>query len=245
MIERMRISAKKLGGLNMPDFCPRCFWIRAHMRGEPPFSIFPQVFGHIDRYTKKVVHGYLDEVGEAPSWLKELGKITGYIDPPNPDAFQMMIDDNVLLTGEADAILVLNDGKLVIADYKTAFPKGDDDHLYAMYLVQLNAYALLAEYLDLGTVDSLSLVYTKPMTGDASARLKANRRDDGFCLGFSAELLKIPLDKTIVPKLAKKAWEIYSEPTCPVGRIGCRECRQAEEMQAMAKKVKASYASIK
>src|ERR1035437_6601590 len=64
-----RISAKKLGELAMPDFCPRCFWIRQHMDGDPPFFIFPRIFNDIDNFTKRVVQGWFDEKGKAPPWL--------------------------------------------------------------------------------------------------------------------------------------------------------------------------------
>lgn len=60
----------------------------------------------------------------------------------------MPIGDDVLLTGEADAILKREDGSLLIGDCKTAFPEGDDDTLYPMYLAQLNGYAMLAEHHD-------------------------------------------------------------------------------------------------
>jgi len=49
---QLRISAKNLGELARPEFCPRCFWLRAHAK-RLPFQIFPGIFSSIDAYTKR------------------------------------------------------------------------------------------------------------------------------------------------------------------------------------------------
>lgn len=245
-MDKLQISAKKLGELAMPDFCPRCFWICAHMKGELPFQIFPQIFGHIDRYTKRVVHVYIDEHGVAPPWLEILGDVNNYIDPPNSASFRMPFGDNILLTGEADAILKCKDGSLIIADYKTAFAKTDDDPLYPIYKVQLNAYALLASHCGFGTAASLALIYMEPWTGEESAKLTINQREDGFALGFHATVLEVPLNSKIITALAEKAWKIYCEPSCPEGTKGCKNCRQTKELNDVQMRVlgsKAAYAA--
>lgn len=53
----LRISAKALGELALPDFCLRCFWLKLHAR-RLPFQIFPGIFRSIDVYTKRVVHAW-------------------------------------------------------------------------------------------------------------------------------------------------------------------------------------------
>ena len=78
----LRISAKNLGELTLPDFCQRCFWLKLHIR-QLPFQIFPGIFSSIDANTKRVVHVWIDGNGGAPFGLDELGVVTGYIDPPH------------------------------------------------------------------------------------------------------------------------------------------------------------------
>jgi hypothetical protein len=231
----MQISAKKLGWLAMPSFCPRCFWIRTHMNGEPPFSVFPKIFNEIDRFEKRVVHGWFDE-GTVPPWLTDLGVI-GYINPPHSSKFRMPLGDDVLLTGEADAIFKRQDGFLTIADYKTAYCAGTDDPLYPVYEVQLNAYALLAEHLGLGKVSHLALIYAEPCTSDLTARAESTRRKDGFCLPFRTRILEIPLNTDLVPALAIAAREIFDITTCPPCKDGCRDCEQSTEMFATTGRV--------
>ena len=84
MTDRLRISAKKLGRLAQPTFCPRCFWILTHMTCDTPYSVFPRIFTDLDVYTKRLVHGWFDDEGKAPPWLKALAELTGYIEPRLP-----------------------------------------------------------------------------------------------------------------------------------------------------------------
>ena len=70
MSEPITISAKNLGGVAMPGFCPRCFWIQMHAEGIP-YQIFPGIFSSIDSYGKRLVHGWFDRHQSAPPWLSE------------------------------------------------------------------------------------------------------------------------------------------------------------------------------
>ena len=83
MSNQIRISAKNLGALAMPDFCPRCFWLKLRMENKLPFQIFPGIFSSIDSYTKNIVHSWFDTHGCCPVWLSELGEIKGYVNPPH------------------------------------------------------------------------------------------------------------------------------------------------------------------
>jgi hypothetical protein len=240
----LRISAKKLGALAMPNFCPRCFWIRTHLGGEVPFAIFPKIFNELDGYVKRVVDGWLADKDEPPPWLSSIGTIVGSIPPPKASKFMMQIGEMITLTGEADAILTLADGTLAIIDYKTAHHRGVDDPLYPTYLIQLNAYALLAEHLGFGKVSQLALVYTEPMTSDLSARQEDNRRTDGFAMGFRVEILPIPLNTKTVLEYAVAAQIIHSQTAAPKGRSGCFDCERLEALIATSKQVTFDFTKI-
>ena len=47
MNRQIQISAKNLGALALPAFCPRCFWIRMKCGGKLPYQIFPGIFSSI------------------------------------------------------------------------------------------------------------------------------------------------------------------------------------------------------
>ena len=49
----LRISAKTLGELAVPDFCPRCLWLKTHAR-QLPFQIFPGIFSPIGIFEGRV-----------------------------------------------------------------------------------------------------------------------------------------------------------------------------------------------
>jgi hypothetical protein len=143
----------------MKGFCPRCFWISR--RSKLPWQIFPGIFSSIDSYSKKVVHGQFDRSG-MPGWLAPLGELKGYKDPPSAQRFRVPVEEHgLLLTGAPDAIFERADGTLVIADYKTSRYTQNQDRLFPMYRVQLNAYAYIARRLGWNAVSALALIYTE------------------------------------------------------------------------------------
>src|SRR5512147_1225807 len=101
----IRISAKNLGALALPSFCPRCFWIQMHAEGGLPYQIFLGIFSSIDFYGNKLAHGWFARHGSAPPWLASLGNIKGYRPPPHYSKFQVLDPEaSVLLTGTPDGV---------------------------------------------------------------------------------------------------------------------------------------------
>ena len=224
MAPSLRISAKNLGGLALPGFCPRCFWLGLHY--DLPFrGPFPGIFSSLDGFSKKVVHAHFDRFKKAPSWLSPLGNFTSYIPPPSSRTFY--IDDKltgVRLTGAPDAILVGGDGSKTIIDYKTGRHTAGQDQLRPMYEVQLNGYALIADGVGLGPVTQIALVYTEPMTdGDADFYAEA-RTEKGFRMGFRAKIAPVALDLDSIQPLLRKARRIYDGREPPTGTKGCEDC---------------------
>ena len=225
MLNPLRISAKTLGELAMPDFCPRCFWIRIRA-GKLPFQIFPGIFSSIDGYTKSVIHGFCDSHGCFPSWLSPLGELTGYKAPPHYSKFR--IDDTtsgVTLWGTPDGVFTKKDKSHVIVDYKTAKYSGAQDGLMPMYEVQLNAYAMIGETSGLvKPVSDLALIYMEPVTTKDAAADSSNRKDNGFAMGFSANIHKVNLNLGNIPLLLTKAREVYELQKPPAGSGLCKDC---------------------
>lgn len=232
----LRISAKDLGGLALSDFCPRCFWLKRHAR-RLPFQIFPGVFSSIDAYTKRVVHAWIDQNGGAPVWLNGLGEVTGYIDPPHHSHFRMEIpDQQILLTGAPDGILNLVDGSIALVDYKTAKYTGRQDQLMPMYQVQLNAYAVIAEHVKMGTISKLALVYAEPVTDTKTAARADIHTDDGFEMPFAVTVHPVDMKPARLPFLYRKAREIYDLPEAPDGRTDCDDCKKLDNLMRLARK---------
>lgn len=226
----LTISAKNLGDLAHPSFCPRCFWIKTHCR--LPYQIFPSIFGHIDRYTKDVFHAYIDKHGRLPGWLSELGEVVGYVDPPHWSRYKIHDKElDVVLRGEADAIFVLADESYLIGDYKTAkFTKGQDS-LLPIYRTQLNAYAYIGERLGFSPIKKLALIYMEPVTGEEAAADSSTMSENGFRMDFSGHVLDIELDaEGSIPLLMRKAKEIYDMEKPPAAKSGCKECKLVCEL---------------
>jgi PD-(D/E)XK nuclease superfamily len=221
----IRISAKTLGALAMPGFCARCFWIERHLEARPPFQIFPGIFSSIDSYSKKIVHGWLDRHGEPPAWLRPLGNIKTYKNPPSASKFNFLDGEtSIRLTGMPDGILAMDDGSTTIIDYKTARFSRTQDELFPLYEAQLNAYASIGERVGFSPVRQLALIYTEPVTNDAAAGDDANLTFSGFQMGFRARIKPVEIRPDLVPRLLRKARAILDLGSPPTGAGGCANC---------------------
>jgi hypothetical protein len=234
MSETLTISAKNLGSVAMPGFCPRCFWIQMHAEGIP-FQIFPGIFSTIDSYGKRLVHGWFDRHQNPPPWLGQLGNIKGYINPPHYSKFSILDrETNVVLRGTPDGILVMQDGSHLIVDYKTARFTAHQDELFPMYEVQLNAYAVIGEQKGIAPVSGLALIYTEPVTDDETARKDDNQTNSGFLMEFSAHVRQVDLAPDKIQLLLAKVREIYDLIHAPDIREGCKNCALLQNLIEVA-----------
>ena len=230
MPEPITISAKNLGGVAMPGFCPRCFWIKMHAEGLP-YQIFPGIFSSIDSYGKRLVHGWFDRHGSAPPWLRQLGNVKAYRNPPHYTKFSILdAKTNVVLRGTPDGILVMDDDSYLIVDYKTAKFTPHQDELFPLYEIQLNAYAFIGRQHGIAPVSGLALIYTEPVTEDASAANDSNHTPSGFLMEFSAHIRTVDLKPDRIPALLAKVRDIYDQARPPKPHKGCEDCARLNDL---------------
>ncbi len=235
MLSPIRISAKTLGSMAMPQFCPHCFWIQMRLQGKLPYQIFPGIFSSIDSYGKKLVHGWFDRHGRAPSWLSGLGGIKGYREPPHFSKFNVLDTQSlVLLSGSPDGVLIRDDNSHMIVDYKTAKFTQTQDELFPMYQGQLNAYAYIGEHCGFSPVSGLALIYTEPVTDAAAAGKDTNMTEDGFVMKFSIHVLPVHLKTEMIPKLMRRAREIHDLTRPPNPSRVCKDCTLLQRLLAVA-----------
>ena len=231
MGEQIRISAKTLAEVAMPGFCPRCFWIKRKVPKQLPYQSFPGIFSSIDAYSKRVVHSRFDKGQGPPVWFSPLGELVSYLDPPHYSKFKIIDEDtDILLTGSPDGVFVRADGSHVIVDYKTSRYTPYQGHLYPLYEAQLNAYALIGERCGLSPVSALALIYTEPVTDEATAAEDRVHREDGFAMEFVANIVDVKLDPGIISPLLATAREICDLDSVPKGRYGCKNCGLLDDL---------------
>lgn len=204
------ISAKDLGKLAMPDFCPACFWIERKI-GKPP-GIFPSIFSLIDIMTKRNVHWTFFKQKKAPDWLalEEVKEVC-----QEDILFKLSVKEgNWILTGKPDDIFLLKDDTYHIVDYKTAKFTGRQDELLPIYEVQLNAYKFLAEKYGFKPVSKLSLVYCEPDQETAEG--------EELVWKFKIRHLEINSNQEKIPQLLIKAREIIEQNDLPESHINCK-----------------------
>ncbi|MGI0100470.1 MAG: PD-(D/E)XK nuclease family protein [Candidatus Micrarchaeaceae archaeon] len=219
----MRISAKDLGWLEEPSFCPRCFWIERHANGLPYQGGFPGIFSSIDTYTKHIVEKYFERNGKLPKWLKEIGEIKRIVNI-KPSEFKVERGD-MLLTGIPDLLFQRPDNSFGIVDYKTAKYTGMQDSFMPIYQIQLNGYAYISEALGDKPVKDLYLIYFEPPYKERFDELSSKHtKDDGFEMPFKPKIHKIKKDVKEVERLLEKASKIYSSEKMPESADGCKDC---------------------
>jgi hypothetical protein len=223
-MEQFQISAKNLGRYAMPDFCPRCEWIRLHAK-KLPYQIFPGIFSTIDAYTKKIVHGWIDR--KAGSEMLKKYKVTGYQKAPHWSKFRMETKYGIMLSGAVDDIWTC-DGGIVIPDYKTAKYTENADKLLPMYKTQLNGYAKIAEATGLGKVLAIPLVYMEPQTDQGFVDLNS-QHDNDWNMTFWPKVLELELDIESIDPLLEKARALY-DGSIPDPTEGCKDCAALENI---------------
>ena len=203
------ISAKDLGHLAMPEFCPHCFWLERHI--DKPPGIFPGIFSTLDSITKRSAHRSFNENNCPPAWLN-LPEAKSVVEEDT--FFKMPVEHNWVLVGKPDDIFKMADNSYHIIDYKTAKFTGRQDELLPMYEVQLNAYALMAEVYGFAPVKKLSLLYFQPQEDLDD--------DENFKLSFTTHYLPVDFQPQRVMDLLKQARLILSEPSPPEANENCR-----------------------
>lgn len=229
--EHLRISAKNLGALALPDACHRCFWLKLKTGNKLPFQIFPGIFSTLDSFQKHVTHGYFATHGRFPDWFRAFGEFADIMDIPHHTKFRMYDrETNITLTGVPDEMLRRANGAIAILDYKTARFTKNQDALLPMYRVQLNGYTLITEHLGFGTIDKLGLIYFEPITELDHTAFATKANTDGFLMHFNAKPLPIDIDRAMIVPLLQQARELFDLGEPPAGRDGCTDCERVEEM---------------
>ena len=234
----MRISAKNLGILALPDSCPRCFWLRARLGWKSPWSIMPGIFSSIDGFSKRAILASYEKNCHFPPWIAGRWADVRPLKSLHHSTFRHTDPETgIVLTGVPDLILGLPRRGLAILDLKTARFSDHQDFLLPMYKVQLNGYALIAESLGMGTVEALGLVYGEPPANDANTGLDALVSDVGFSMPFRATAEPVELDRALIPPLLRQAKTLLDMENPPEGREGCKECGLVEEMVRISGKL--------
>ena len=229
---QVRISAKNLGQLALPDYCPRCFYIKLKLNNKLPWQIFPGIFSTIDSFSKKITWEHFKKYKKVPAWFDPFGKFNGLLPVPHWSKFSIVDGQTgIILTGVPDDIFIMADGRYFIVDYKTAKYTDNQDKLLGMYRVQLNGYALIFEKLGMGTVGGLGLVYYEPQGDAPTVSFGTVVRQDGFVMPLKAQLKKIELDpEGVVRPLLVEVRGLVDSGVVPVGKVGCEDCRRMGEV---------------
>jgi len=228
MNEQIRISAKALGELALPTFCPRCFWLKLKAKGKLPYQMIPGIFSTIDAYTKRVIRCHFERLQQMPCWLCQDDLQSVPLPVPHYSKFSVVHKPtNIMLTGTPDLILQRQDGSIAILDYKTSRVTEHQSRIMPLYWVQLNAYAYIAQHNRYSPVSKIALVYLEPQTDLTAENVTEHLLENGLRMVFRARLVELELQaEGLVLPLLERARQLADLQTAPEGVEGCEDCRR-------------------
>lgn len=233
------ISARTLGLLNLPEFCPRCFWIMLRCDNRFPYQIpMPGIFSSIDSWSKRLIHAFFNQHAAVPPWFP-LREVRRYLSGSELHWSKFQIYDaktKIILRGTPDDVWQLQDASYFITDYKTAKVTKAQDELFPMYDVQLNAYGYIAQIQGWSPISGASLIYTEPQTNISSYDgLTDFISEDAFSMKFKAVVKPIKLRaETLIPELLQRTREILDLVKAPEGREECKNCELLDQLLKIA-----------
>ncbi len=227
-MEPLRISAKQLGEMVLPGFCPRCFWLRFRLGNRLPYRTPPPgIFSSIDSYTKRYVERQLMS-GKLKDFLPELTSSDSLVREYRREVLVETKVGQIILSGIPDAIFHNSSGNYTVVDYKTARFTNAQKSFLPMYEVQLRSYSYILQHNGINPVQKLLLVYLEPKTADEDL--------DNITLNSDALYLKmqpfthiVEDDQYQILKLAENASKFLSGEL-PSPGIGCENCLMLENI---------------
>lgn len=203
--------------LNLVNECPRCFWY-AHVGGIPrPRGIFPGIMGAIDRLIQAETSKYAGK--GKPKWLlpwTSEGVIRGGTKRLSMKRREYSI------TGIYDELVVMDNGSVVIVDYKTAAKPHSEADTKKYYELQLDMYALLCEANGLKPAETAYIIYTTP---DLLGRyLQDFNKDHIIDFHFRVTHVPIPVSASRARGTVTRALEICMQTEAPMASKGCEYC---------------------
>jgi len=239
--KEIRISAKDLGAMALPDFCPRCFWVKRKIK-KVPFQIFPGIFSTIDAYTKHVMHmifdAYLRGNDPASYWIRtnmpHIATAKRWLKVPHWSKFTRFDPaSGITLSGVPDDFYEIADGQNtyhVMPDYKTAKYTENQDKLLPMYRVQQNGYKWIGGINGYNVID-MPLCYCEPLSlNDAMENEVKVVAEGGFLMAFRVKCLEIAEDQEYVLELMQKYRDLIEKSTPPEGLPGCKDCQGLDKI---------------
>lgn len=219
MIEKKNVGNAPLfrfspSGMNLARDCPRCFWLE-HVAHIPRVrGIFPGLPGAVDNLIQSETAKYKGK--GKPSWL--LPWLKEGVIKTGPKRL-ILKRDTFILTGRYDDLIVLNNGSVIIIDYKTARAPHSEKDTIRYYQAQLNMYTLLCEANGMHVEDTGYIVYTTP------DYLEKFAYTDSFGMNFKVTHVALSVSARRARDAIAEAVKICMQKEAPQAAYDCEYCQ--------------------
>ena len=195
--------------------CPLCFY-REHVEGiKRPRGPFPGLPSAVDHLVQNKTAKFAGK--GKPSWLLPWMK-EGVI-KAGSKRFEAH-GEHWQLTGVVDDLILMNDGSVIITDYKTARAAHSLENSRKYYGLQMDCYALLLKANGFLVAKKAYLVYTTPDYIENRVALI-----NTFGIGFKVTPVALGVDAQRAKDAIRKGIEICMQKEAPPASPDCEFCR--------------------
>jgi len=229
-----RFGPSRVSVLEVPEFCPRCFYLLINLRFKKPFDFgTPYVMQLLDKHQKRLAAFALGHDGQVPKFFGPLFKDAIAVRPVDWLSCYHP-DTHVQLFGYPDLVLDFEDDTSGIIDDKTALVKGEDSPLYHMYRAQTNLYKYMSEHGPTPRkISQLGLLYYE-FSDLSDEEMEDSYNDYDVWMKFSPRLVAVDgsgSDELVDTLLKRLRWFLdLREP--PEAKKGCGDCAIIEEYKS-------------
>jgi hypothetical protein len=234
MPQQLAITARNLGRFNLPSYCPACLKYLLHLRFQPPYGMSGGLFGDAESCQKAILGYYLDKDGCLPKAFEPFCDVVARTKcNTHHSKFRAMHDSGVLLSGQPDEVLTLEDGSQCIIDHKSSRKDPNEDKFQGQYEVQVIGYAFIAEALGLGKVTKGGDIYWSAQV-EAVEDDPSNHFDHStLWVPFKPKPVEISIDYTILDPLIEEMKTLWNAKQTPDSRQGCDDCKKRDLLFAI------------
>ncbi len=220
-----RFGPSRVSVLQVPDFCPRCFYLLLNMRFDKPFDFgTPYVMQLLDKHQKRVAAFALGHDGKLPKFF---GPFTDAIAVRPVDWLSCYHPDtHIQLFGYTDLFFDFEEDTSGIIDDKTALVKGKDSPLHHMYTTQCNLYKYMSEHGPvIRKISQLGLLYYE-CASLSEEQMEDSYNDEEVWVRFCPRFVEVDgsgSDELVETLLKRLRWFLDLREA-PQGKKGCEDC---------------------
>lgn len=229
-VKAPRFSPSRISVLQVPDFCPKCFFRLIKLNFKTAFDFgTPYIMQQLDRHQKRIANVALRQDGELPKFFGPFKAATQVVPVDWLSCFHP--ETNIQLFGYTDLVFEFEDGSVGIIDNKTAMAKDESHPLFHRYKAQTCLYKYMMEHgPSPRSVSQLGLLYYE-FRRPSDDEMDDCYNDEEVWAPFTPRFVNVDgsESESLTNDLLKRLRYFLDLKAAPEGKDGCKDCKAVEE----------------